>query len=155
MVILTAKLSKSKLIAIAAAAVCLLLLIIFLANRGTGTSFETASGTKLATDADRVEFLSSCGYQVSPEPVRTQEVLIPREFSEVYEMYAKLQSAQGFQLEKYKGKKVMQYVYLVESWPEGGEEPVYASILLYKNKLIAGEITRNGEDGFMRPLLSV
>ena len=38
MVILTAKLSKGKLIGIVAAAAALVLLIIFLANRGTGTA---------------------------------------------------------------------------------------------------------------------
>ena len=43
MVILTAKLSKGKLIGIVAAAAALVLLIIFLANRGTGTALETAA----------------------------------------------------------------------------------------------------------------
>lgn len=154
MVIFTTKLSKGKLIGIVAAAAALLLLIIFLANRGTGTAMETAAGTKLETPESRVEFLASCGYTVAQEPVKTQEVLIPKEWNEVYEQYAAIQSSQGFELKKYKGKKVMQYIYRVENWPEESPEPVYATLLVYKDKLIGGEITRGGENGFLKPLLS-
>lgn len=152
MVILTAKLSKGKLIGIVAAAAALLLLIIFLANRpGSGAVTETA-GKKLETPESRVELLASLGYTVSPEPVRTQEVQIPKEFSEVYEQYNAVQKSQGYDLTKYQGKNVMQYVYLVENYPEEGSDPVYATLLLYKNKLIGGDLSRSGKDGFLRPL---
>lgn len=154
MVILTAKLSKGKLIGIVAAAAALVLLIVFLANRGTGTAIETAAPKKLDTPESRIEYLSSLGYTVASEPVRTQEVLIPKEWNEIYEQYAAIQSTQGFKLSKYKGKHAMQYVYEITNWPEGGTEPVYATLLCCKGKLIAGELTRNGPDGFLRPLLS-
>lgn len=154
MVILTAKLSKGKLIGIVAAAAALLLLIIFLANRGTGTAIEPAAAEKLSTPESRVDFLSSLGYTVDKEPERTQEVLIPKEWNEVYEQYAAVQSAQGFKLSKYKGKRVMQYVYRIENWPEETTDPVYATLVCYKGRLIAGELTRGGADGFLRPLLS-
>ena len=153
MVIFTAKLSKPKLIGILAAAAAVILFIIFLANRGTGTELEPATGTKLSTPESRVEFLSTLGYTVSQEPVRTQEVQIPKEFTEVYEQYNALQQSQGFDLSKYKGKRIMQYVYRIENWPEENSEPVYATLLIYKNKLIGGELTRGGENGFLRPLL--
>ena len=153
MVIFTAKLSKPKLIGIVAAAAAVILFIVFLANRGTGTELEPAAGTKLSTPESRVEFLSTLGYTVSQEPVRTQEVQIPKEFTEVYEQYNTLQQSQGFDLTKYQGKRVMQYVYRIENWPEENSEPVYATLLIYKNKLIGGELTRGGENGFLRPLL--
>ena len=154
MLIVTAKLSKGKLIGIVAAAAALLILIIFLANRGTGTSMEAAGPGKLSTPERRVEYLASLGYTVETEPVRTQEVLIPKEWNEVYEQYAAIQSSQGFKLTKYKGKRVMQYVYQVTNWSEPDSEPVYATLVCYKDRLIAGELTRGGEDGFLRPLLS-
>ena len=153
MVIFTAKLSKPKLIGILVAAAAVILFIIFLANRGTGTELEPAAGTKLSTPESRVEFLSHLGYTVSSEPVRTQEVQIPKEFTEVYEQYNALQLSQGFDLSKYKGKRIMQYVYRIENWPEENSEPVYATLLTYKNKLIGGELSRGGADGFLRPLL--
>ncbi len=153
MVIFTAKLSKPKLIGLVVLAAALILLIVFLANRGTGTALEAAAPGKLETPESRQEFLSSLGYTVG-EPLRTQEVLIPKEWNEVYAQYAALQSSQGFKLEKYKGKKVMQYVYEIENWPQETSDPVYATLLTYKGKLIAGEISRGGADGFLRPLLS-
>ena len=154
MLIVTAKLSKGKLIGIVAAAAALLILIIFLANRGTGTSMETAAPGKLDTPERRIEYLSSLGYTVDQEPVRTQEVLIPKEWNEVYEQYAAIQASQGFKLTKYKGKRVMQYVYHITNWSEPDSEPVYATLVCYKGRLIAGELTRGGEDGFLRPLLT-
>ena len=152
MFIYTAKLSKGKMAIVAAIAAAVILLMIFLMNRGTGTSMETAA-PKLSTPEARVEYLTSCGYTVSPEPLRTQEVLIPKEFTEVYDQYNSLQQSQGFDLLKYRGKRVMQYVYAIENWPEENSDPVYATLLVYKNKLIGGDISRGGEDGFLRPLL--
>lgn len=152
MFIYTAKLSKGKMAIVAAIAAAVILLMILLMNRGTGTSMETAA-PKLSTPEARVEYLASCGYTVSSEPLRTQEVLIPKEFTEVYDQYNSLQQSQGFDLLKYRGKKVMQYVYAIENWPEENADPVYATLLVYKNKLIGGDISRGGEDGFLRPLL--
>lgn len=152
MVILTAKLSKGKLIGIVAAAAALLLLIIFLANRPGSEAITETAGKKLETPESRVELLASLGYTVSPEPVRTQEVQIPKEFSDVYEQYNAVQKSQGYDLTKFQGKNVMQYVYLVENYPEEGSDPVYATLLLYKNKLIGGDLSRGGKDGFLRPL---
>lgn len=152
MFIYTAKLSKGKMAVVAAIAAAVILLMIFLMNRGTGTSMETVA-PKFSTPESRAEFLLSCGYTVSPQPVRTQEVLIPKEFTEVYDQYNALQQSQGFDLTKFRGKKVMQYVYAVENWPEENSDPVYATLLVYKNKLIGADISRGGEEGFLRPLL--
>lgn len=152
MFIYTAKLSKGKLTAVAIIAVAVILLMIFLMNRGTGTTMETGA-PKLSTPESRVEYLSSCGYTVSTAPVRTQEVLIPKEFTEVYDQYNALQQSQGFDLTKYRGKRVMQYVYAIENWPEENSDPVYATLLVYRNKLIGADLSRGGEDGFLRPLL--
>lgn len=154
MVIFTAKLNRKKLFAVAAAAVVIILFIIFLANRGTGTAITETAAQKLSAPESRVAFLSSVGYTVAQEPVRTQEVLIPEEFNEVYDRYNAMQMAQGFDLTKYQGKRVMQYVYQIENWPQDGDEtPVYATLLTYKDKLIGAEISRGGENGFLRPLL--
>lgn len=154
MVILTAKLSKGKLIGIVCAAAALLVLIIVLANRSSAADLTETAAKKMETPESRVEFLASCGYTVSQDPVRTQEVRIPKEFNEVYQQYNAIQTSQGFDLTKYQGKNVMQYVYLVENYPEENSDPVYATLLLYKNKLIGGDLSRGGAEGFLRPLLS-
>ena len=72
MVILTAKLSKGKLISIICAAAALLVLIIVLANRSGAADVTETAAKKMETPESRVEFLASCGYTVSQEPIRTQ-----------------------------------------------------------------------------------
>lgn len=154
MFIFTAKLSKFKLLAIAGAAVLVVLLVVILANRSSAADITQTAAAKLETPESRVEYLAQLGYTVAQDPVKTQEVRIPKEFNEVYEQYNTLQKTQGFDLTKYRGKGVMQYVYQVENYPDGGEEPVYATLLLYKGKLIGGDLSRGGADGFLRPLMT-
>ena len=154
MFIVTAKLSKPKLVGILCGAAALLILVIVLANRSGSADIAAAAKTKLATPEERLEFLSGCGFTVSPEPDRVQEVRIPEEWNEVYTQYNALQQSQGFDLTRYKGKTVMQYVYLVEDYPGDNGDPVCATLLLYKNRLIGADLSRGGAESFLRPLLS-
>ena len=101
-----------------------------------------------------MEFLASCGYTVKPDPARVQEVRIPEDWNEVYTQYNALQKSQGFDLSRYKGKTVMQYVYQVENYPGDNGDPVWATMLLYKNKLIGADLSRGGAESFLRPLLA-
>lgn len=153
MVIVTAKLSRPKLIGILCGAAAVLLAVIVLANRG-GDSVEASAGRRLDTQEAQVEFLASCGYAADQEPARTQEVRIPKEWNQVYTQYNAIQQSQGFDLSRYKGKALMQYVYRIQDYPGEGSEPVYATLLLYKNKLVGADLSRGGEGGFLRPLLS-
>ena len=154
MMIVTAKLSKPKLLGIVCAAAAVVILMIVLSARGAMAQHTFGAKNKLETPESRVEFLLTQGYQVSQEPVRVQEVKIPEEFTEVYEAYNAIQKAQGMDLSRYRGKRVTQYVYAVENYPEAGSEPVYATMLLYKNKLIGADLSRGGSESFLRPLLS-
>lgn len=154
MFIYTAKLSKWKLLGILCGAVILVLLIGLLAGRAGQPGTQAVSGTKLVSPEDRTAYLTGCGYSVSQAPERVQEVRIPEEFNEVYEQYNSLQKSQGFDLEKYRGKTVMQYVYQVENYPHDNGDPVYATLLIYRNKLIGADLGRGGTESFLRPLLS-
>ena len=153
MVIVTAKLNKVKIAGVFLAAAAVILLVILLANR-SGPDTEAAGRRKLDTPESKVEFLASCGYTVKPDPARVQEVRIPEDWNEVYTQYNALQKSQGFDLSRYKGKTVMQYVYQVENYPGDNGDPVWATMLLYKNKLIGAELSRGGAESFLRPLLA-
>ena len=156
MVILTAKLSKPKIIGIVCAAAAVIIFLILISGRNAAGAIEETGGrrsVKLSTPESRVTFLAETGYTVDPTPVRTQEVRIPGEFSEVYETYNRLQLAQGFDLRKYRDKTVLQVVYQVTDYPSEGEEPVLATLLLYRNKLVGADLSRGGADSFLRPLL--
>ncbi len=98
----------------------------------------------VATVEEQVSFLEDLGYKADPNPVFSDEVIIPEEFDSVYEEYNALQKSQGLNLEKYKGKTVMRYTYVLN---EEGESKSYATLLIYKNRIIGGDITTLGENG--------
>ena len=99
MLIVTAKVPKRKLafgVALAAMACCCALVL----NLGTSAVREVASPSVpdpkgVKTNEDRVAYLADFGWQVSPEPIATQEMLIPKEMDESYNEYLALQSGQG------------------------------------------------------------
>lgn len=103
------------------------------------------------TNADRVEYLSSYGWEVADEPLAVQELLIPEKMDESYQEYLALQSQQGFSLEKQAGKRVKRYTYEVRNYPSG-ERGVQANLLIYRNTVIAGEVLSPQLDGFLHGL---
>lgn len=108
----------------------------------------------MCSNSERVEFLNRQGWIVKPDPVSKEKVTIPAEFNELYKKYAELQTAQGFDLDKYKGKEATLYSYTVLNYPEHSEN-VTANLLVSDDRLIAAEITLNEENGFTEPLIKV
>lgn len=100
-----------------------------------------------STNEERVSFLTGFGWQVDPEPAETREVMIPAEFNDVYTTYNVMQKAQGFDLLPYAGEVVTQYQYLVQNYPN--ETEVYATLLVYGDTIIGGDIACSRADGFM------
>ena len=152
MVIVSAKVSKRKiLIGIVAAVLVILLLVVLL--RGASTPDNTTEAPVQTTDAgsneERLAFLQSFGWQVRETPVETQEVRVPEEFNEVFTRYNQLQQSQGFDLTDYAGKTVKRYVYAITNYPDGDQD-YYATLLVYKNKIIGGDVTCTAQGGVMR-----
>ncbi len=153
MFIYTAKLSKPKCIAVtAAAAVLILLAVTLVARLGRADTAETGA-RRLETPESRLAFLAGCGYDAVVEPVSVQDVRVPEEWNEAYRQYNALQKSQGFDLSRYKGKTLTQYVYEIANYPESNGDRVTATLLLYKNKLVGADLSRGGTDSFLRPLL--
>ena len=147
MMILTAKVDFKKIMVIllSLAAVLLALILIF-----GGKSEDTAATTAaVSANDDRVKFLESFGWQVTPNPKEATQVRVPEESGEMFRRYNALQKGQGYDLSKYAGKKVMRYVYEINNYP-GAQEPVYATILVYKNKIIGGDVTDTAAQGKIR-----
>ncbi|ANU52936.1 DUF4830 domain-containing protein [Acutalibacter muris] len=99
------------------------------------------------TNEERLAFLASFGWQVEGEPAETREVMIPREFNDVYQNYNAMQQAQGFDLAPYSGEVVTQYKYLITNYQ--GETEVYATLLVYGRLIIGGDVACGKVDGFM------
>ena len=140
MLILTTKVDKRRLIIAAAAVVAAILLLMTL---GGGKSEPTASMTTAPaadTNDARVKFLTDFGWEVTPSPTESSQVKIPKGEDPVFSRYNELQKSQGYDLSKYAGKQVMRYVYQINNYP-GAKEPVYATVLVYKDRIIGGDIT--------------
>ncbi|MBQ2805562.1 MAG: DUF4830 domain-containing protein, partial [Clostridia bacterium] len=93
------------------------------------------------------EFLNQYGWTVEEEARDINQVTIPVKFDPIYEKYNQLQINEGLNLEKYKGKTVKKYTYLVNNHDYDGI--VYANLLIYKNQVIGGDISSAASGGFM------
>ena len=149
MMFMTAKVEPKKIAIILAAVAGLILALILLF--GGNDSTQTAAGNLASNDA-RVTYLKGLGWEVNASPVESGQVRIPKESTEVYDRYNDLQKMQGFDLTNFAGKTVMRYVYRVTNYP-GATEPVYATLLIYKNQVIGGDITNTAPNGAIRGLL--
>lgn len=141
MFIITARVRKGPILAVAAAAavVCgVLLAAAGLGGRDTAVS-GVVSPTGVKTNEDRIAYLESYGWQVSQEPSSVEELLIPDTFDESYTQYLELQSSQGFDLTDYCGKRVKRYTYEISNYPTG-ETGIQAGLLIYKNTVIGGDV---------------
>ena len=142
MMIMTAKVNMKKVLIVLGAIAALLIGIIALFG---GKDTATTSATVSDNDS-RVSFLKSFGWEVTTTPMESGQVRIPTETTEVFDRYNQLQQAQGYDLMKYSGKKVMRYVYKVTNYP-GATDPVFATVLVYKNQIIGGDITNTAAGG--------
>ena len=142
MMIMTAKVNMKKVLIVLGAIAALLIGIIALFG---GKDTATTSATVSDNDS-RVSFLKSFGWEVTTTPMESGQVRIPTETTEVIDRYNRLQQAQGYDLMKYSGKKVMRYVYKVTNYP-GATDPVFATVLVYKNQIIGGDITNTAAGG--------
>ena len=153
MFIMTAKLDKRKLLIAAAAVIAAIVLLLALGAGESGEPSEPTASMTTAPAADtndaRVKFLTDFGWDVTTSPVESGQVKIPDEVSEVFDRYNKLQQGQGYDLSKFAGKNVMRYVYKINNYP-GTTEPVYATLLVYKNQIIGGDITDTAAKGRIR-----
>ena len=146
MMFLTAKVDMKKiLIALAALAGVIVGIVLIFSN--TGSAPTAALGA--SDNAARVQFLENYGWQVNASPTQSGQVKIPDKSSELFDRYNALQKSQGYDLSQYAGKTVMRYVYKVNNLP-GATDPVYATILVYKDQIIGGDVTDTSPKGVVR-----
>ena len=101
----------------------------------------------IESSEDRVAFLKQFGWEIEAEATDVSLVTIPVEFNDVYGKYNELQLKEGLDLRKYKGKTVKKYTYLVNNHNFDGV--VYANILVYKNRVVGGDISSAVTGGFI------
>ncbi len=141
---MTAKVDIKKIVIVAAVVVAVIIALILLFG-GSKDSTSTSAAAVSGNDA-RVEFLKGFGWDVAASPTESGQVKIPQSATDVYDRYNALQKSQGYDLSQYAGKNVMRYVYKVNNYP-GATDPVYATVLVYKNQVIGGDVTNTSATG--------
>lgn len=144
MFVMTAKLSKPKLIAAGVILLGIILSIVMLLSGGKDTTSPLPTG---GTDEERAAYLGTFGWSINAVPKETQTVTIPNaEDNKVFARYNELQVSQGFDLLKYAGKEVTRFVYEILNYPNA-TAPVYAGVLVHEGRIIGGEITDTSPEG--------
>lgn len=145
MMVMTAKVDFKKIAIVVMASVGLILLLILLLGGGA----EQAGTPALSGNDARVAFLEGYGWKVTTSPTESGQVRIPKEPSQVFDRYNDLQKSQGYDLTQYAGKTVTRYVYRINNYP-GATEPVYATLLVYKDQIIGGDVTNTAASGVIQ-----
>ena len=146
MMVMTAKVDMKKILMILGGIALAILALIMLFG---GRNDAQTTSASVANNDGRVKFLEDFGWDVAASPVESSQVKIPTEITEVFDRYNQLQKSQGYDLSQYAGKNVMRYVYKVNNYP-GATEPVYATLLVYKNQIIGGDVTDTAAGGKIR-----
>ena len=113
------------------------------------TGSDTVTSDKIKPEHDRINFLSQFGWDAKEGCVEEVEVKIPADFDRVMNSYNDLQKAQGLDLSEYKGKSAMRYTYEIANYPDY-DGTVYANIIVYKNRVIGGDICSSDTQGFIQ-----
>ena len=145
MFIWTAKFSRKRAVAAVLFMGLVMIGLIFLMGREP----ESEPLPQLPGNLQRVAYLRSLGWEVEPEPTGQMEVLVPAQFDQLYESYNDIQKAQGFDISRYKGERVMKYTYLVKNYPQEPEGAA-ANLLVYQGKLIGADLCSLRLGGFLR-----
>ena len=149
MMVMTAKVDFKKiLIGLAAAAAVIVALIALLGGNDSPTAATTGS---MSANDSRVAYLTEMGWQVDATPTESGQVKIPQEQSAVLTRYNDLQKSQGYDLTPLAGQTIMRYVYKVNNFPNA-TDPVYATLLVHKDKIVGGDITDTSARGKILPL---
>ncbi len=105
------------------------------------------------TNVKNIEFISSYGWKVAENPIEIEKVTLPAKDDPVYINYQKLQKEAGFDLDKYHGKTLTRYTYIVLNYPKKTPEPVRLNLLVYDGLQIGGDVMTVSSGGFMHSLI--
>lgn len=113
---------------------------------GQFSSLESA-GIDALTNAKRVLFLQGLGYEVDETATEIKDIVIPENFSAVYEKYNNLQKQAGFDLKNYRGKNAKVYSYSLQN---DTEKQIH--LIVCEDRLIGGDVASLKLNGNMTGL---
>ena len=110
------------------------------------------SGIK--NEDDRVAFIEQFGLRVKGSAVSEVSFVMPENFDRVMLGYNEIQKAQGLDLSKYAKKKITRYTYEIENY-NSYDGDVYVNLLVYRNKIIACDVSSADPQGFVEELVKL
>ncbi len=151
MFVYTMRAGTVKFFAVLTVAIALLVtLVVMVPTYETQAAMESVETKydKIKSDDDVEKFLSGFGWSVGDTPSEKTDVTVPDEFDKIFTAYNEIQRRQGLSLEKYKRKTLTRYTYEILNY-EGYEGKVYANVLVYRGRVVAGDICSADRDGFI------
>jgi hypothetical protein len=138
--------------------ICLGVLVLLLTLGSAETVYASADGRQInyggmKTNEDRVMFIESFGIKVKGEPISEETFTMPDNFDRVIQGYNQIQKMQGLDLTKYERKRVTHYTYEVINYDTNGK--VYVNLLVYRNRIVAADISSMDNGGFVKALTEV
>jgi hypothetical protein len=103
----------------------------------------------IKTREDRISFIEGFGLKVDKNSEKEESFVMPESFDRVILGYNELQKEQGLNLTKYKNKEVTRYTFTVTNY-EGYDGTVYANVLVYRNRVIGGDVCSADVTGFVQ-----
>ena len=87
---------------------------------------------------------------------KATEFRVPENFDRIIAGYNEIQKKQGLNIEKYKNKKVTRYTYEIEDYEyEGKKVEAVVNLVIYKNTVVACDVSSASPDGFVLPLITL
>lgn len=156
MFLVSLKSLKGKLFLLISAVAAIVIVFAVISNSENAEITEPTDGTlnfSASTEEDRMNFITSLGLTVESDPSGVTEIIIPEEFNETFTNYNEIQKQSGLDLEPYKGCTVKKWTYTVTNYPGyEGTQSIKINLLVYKGKIIGGDICSLELDGFMKGL---
>lgn len=100
------------------------------------------------SSADAANFLAQFGWTVNGGDAKSAKVTIPESFDKVFAAYNEIQKSQGLDLSKLKKKELTRYTFEVTNYADY-EGTVYANVLVYRNRVVGGDICSADVSGFV------
>ena len=122
-------------------------------NSVSASTDGTISFEGIKTEEDRISFIERFGLRVDKESRESSSFPMPEDFDRVIAGYNEIQKRQGLDLSKYARKKVTRFTYRVENYDWDGE--VYATLFIYRSRIVACDISSADPAGFVLPLTLV
>ena len=112
---------------------------------------EASSGIFAATDADRIAYLNSLGWEAESDPIETLDLKLPEDLLTSWSDYVALQDAQALPFGAFAGQTIRRYTYRITNYPSV-PNGVQANLYLCNDEIIGGDIIATGKKGFQAGL---